>query len=55
MRNAHTPTEAKPPWITTRIKTEPSYQMLCDLVADANLHTLCREPACLKHLGVDVP
>lgn len=46
VRNARTPTDPKPPWITTRMKLGPNYQMLRDLVVDANLHTVCREAAC---------
>jgi lipoyl synthase len=46
VRNARTPIESKPPWLKTRMKMGAGYLALQDLVADANLHTVCQEAAC---------
>jgi lipoyl synthase len=45
-RNAGTPTEQKPPWLKTRMKTGPGYRALHALVSQTNLHTVCQEAAC---------
>ncbi|MFD1860791.1 lipoyl synthase [Aeromicrobium camelliae] len=45
-RNAEVPSEAKPPWIRTRVRQGPSYLDLQETVASQGLHTVCQEAGC---------
>jgi lipoic acid synthetase len=45
-RNALTPIERKPEWITTRANMGPEYTRLRSLVKSEGLHTVCQEAAC---------
>ena len=46
VRNARTPVERKPAWISTRVRTGPQYTELHELVQREGLHTVCQEAAC---------
>ena len=46
VRNARTPIESQPPWLKTRMRMGAGYLALQNLVAEANLHTVCQEAAC---------
>ena len=46
VRNAQTPVERKPAWISTRVRTGPQYTELHELVQREGLHTVCQEAAC---------
>jgi lipoic acid synthetase len=46
VRNAATPIERKPPWITTRAKMGSEYKELKALVSREGLHTVCEEAGC---------
>ncbi|TQS46134.1 lipoyl synthase [Cryptosporangium phraense] len=46
VRNAETPIERKPPWLTVRARTGPSYTAISALVERENLHTVCQEAGC---------
>ncbi len=46
VRNARTPVERKPPWISTRVRTGPQFTALHELVQREGLHTVCQAAAC---------
>jgi len=46
VRNASTPIEKKPPWITTTARMGPEYRELHELVKSQGLHTVCQEAGC---------
>ena len=46
VRNAQTPVEKKPPWISTRVRTGPVSTALMELVEREGLHTVCQAAAC---------
>ena len=45
-RNAETPIERKPEWISTTAKMGPAYTELRSLVKTEGLHTVCQEAGC---------
>lgn len=45
-RNAETPIEKKPEWITTRARLGPEYRDVHALVQQEGLHTVCQEAGC---------
>ena len=45
-RNAETPMERKPSWIRTKLRTEPEYPQIRELVKSEGLHTVCQEAGC---------